>query len=294
MSFFEGIRHLTNNTAPELEKKLTSLLRSFQDSAISIIRSAGIPESKAPFLKPCNICIYIDEKSLYIIGTNINVSFTQKVVYHESDVTATGMDGVKQAAQRDLGFEEPFGILISRSDFEAMNDANQARMAKEIMDKYLFEIIRRVNNTVKISPIFTKTEIEIDDKLVFCLSPFTERFDAIFKDHISGIVNLISSDFRCVRANDIYDNQPIIEDIWENICSAKIIISDLTGKNPNVFYETGIAHTVGKEVILISQTIDDVPFDLRHLRCIIYNYDPRGMREFEGILHATILKILSR
>jgi hypothetical protein len=58
-----------------------------------------------------------------------------------------------------------------------------------------------------------------------------------------------------------------------------------------VFYETGIAHTVGKEVILITQNMDDVPFDLRHLRCILYEYTPRGVQILETNLKNTISNI---
>lgn len=75
---------------------------------------------------------------------------------------------------------------------------------------------------------------------------------------------------------------------------ARIVIADLTGKNPNVFYEVGVAHTVGENVILITQRIEDVPFDLRHLRHIQYEYTPRGMIVFEQRLKATILNILGR
>jgi hypothetical protein len=101
-------------------------------------------------------------------------------------------------------------------------------------------------------------------------------------------------DFMCIRADNIYDNRPIIEDIWQRINEARIVISELTGKNPNVFYETGIAHTVGKEVILLTQSMDDVPFDLRHLRCIVYDYTPRGVQTLETNLRNTIEGIIKR
>ena len=97
-----------------------------------------------------------------------------------------------------------------------------------------------------------------------------------------------------MRADDIFDNKPIIEDIWKHINEAHIVISELTERNPNVFYETGISHTVGKEVVLITQNINDVPFDLRHLRCIVYKYTPRGVQALENNLKNTILNIRDR
>jgi hypothetical protein len=122
------------------------------------------------------------------------------------------------------------------------------------------------------------------------LSPFAEPFDTIYNDHIKKIIESIPGRF-ILRADDIYDNKSIIEDIWKNINEAGIIIAELTEKNPNVFYEVGIAHTVGKEVILLAQNIDDIPFDLKHLRCILYDYTPRGCQTLESNLKNTILNI---
>ncbi|MEL7657806.1 MAG: hypothetical protein AAGU75_18080, partial [Bacillota bacterium] len=75
---------------------------------------------------------------------------------------------------------------------------------------------------------------------------------------------------------------------WRNINEARIIIADLIHRNPNVFYETGIAHTLGKDVILISQEQGDIPFDLRHIRTIFYKNTPRGAEEFSKKLIQTI------
>ena len=77
-------------------------------------------------------------------------------------------------------------------------------------------------------------------------------------------------------------------DIWSAIKAAKIIIADCTGRNPNVFYEIGLAHAIGKKVVLITQSMDDIPFDLRQLRTIVYEYSPRGMKSFEDTLKRTI------
>lgn len=55
-----------------------------------------------------------------------------------------------------------------------------------------------------------------------------------------------------------------------------------------MFYELGMAHAIGKDVIVITQSADDVPFDIRHLRYLQYEYTPRGVAEFERRLRATI------
>ena len=70
-----------------------------------------------------------------------------------------------------------------------------------------------------------------------------------------------------------------MEDVWKGIFQAKVVIADLTSRNPNVYYELGIAHTLGKRFILLAQNIDDIPFDLRHYRCILYTDDVDGFEQ---------------
>ena len=75
------------------------------------------------------------------------------------------------------------------------------------------------------------------------------------------------------------ENPAIIQDIVNLIDRAKVVVCDCTGRNPNVFYEIGIAHTLGREVVLLTQSEQDVPFDLRHLRYIRYLNNGEGLRE---------------
>jgi hypothetical protein len=75
------------------------------------------------------------------------------------------------------------------------------------------------------------------------------------------------------RGDDAYGGNAIIDDIESSIRDASIIVAELTGKNSNVYYEVGLAHAMGKTVILLTQSMDDVPFDLRHRRVVNYQYD---------------------
>jgi hypothetical protein len=73
------------------------------------------------------------------------------------------------------------------------------------------------------------------------------------------------------RADDLFTPSTITNDIWAYTKRAKVLLADLTGKNPNVFYELGLAHALTKPAILISESLDDIPFDLRALRVILYD-----------------------
>jgi len=146
---------------------------------------------------------------------------------------------------------------------------------------------RRPSPTVfKISP-FEK----IDEDLVSLMMPFDAGFEVV-RNAISQAVMDIG--FECMRADDIWEHHSIIQDIVSLIDRSRIVICDCTGKNPNVFYEAGIAHTLGREVIIIAQNEGDVPFDLRHLRYIKYLKNEQGLGDLSNQIKNRVQKIINR
>jgi hypothetical protein len=108
----------------------------------------------------------------------------------------------------------------------------------------------------------------------FVLMPFGGWFDRYYKEIY--MVAIKDSGFEPVRADGLFDTGSVMEQIWLQIKKAKVLLADLTGKNPNVFYELGLAHAIRKPVVFVASTIDDVPFDLRHLRVVLYEVQEPG------------------
>ena len=125
---------------------------------------------------------------------------------------------------------------------------------------------------------------------VFVIMPFLDNMRPIYDDHIAKVMGDLGLTVK--RGDDFFTNQAIVEDIWSATNNARLIIADCTHKNPNVFYELGISHTLGKDTIVITQSETDIPFDIRHFRYIKYEYTPRGMQEFEGRLKEAAKRIL--
>ena len=73
------------------------------------------------------------------------------------------------------------------------------------------------------------------------------------------------------RVDEQIYREGILERIYRQIEAADIIIADMTGQNPNVFYEVGYAHAKGKLCILLTSNAADIPFDLKHQRHIVYD-----------------------
>jgi len=125
-----------------------------------------------------------------------------------------------------------------------------------------------------VAPVFRARDMEREEDLRFILMPFSPSFGRLYKEKIKPTVEACG--FRCLRADDLFSPTPILEDIWIHICKSKVIIADVTGRNPNVFYEMGIAHTVGRPVIIITQDKDDIPFDVAQFRYFLYSDDANG------------------
>ena len=134
--------------------------------------------------------------------------------------------------------------------------------------------------------IFGGGTFTLDPQLCFVLMPFAGQFKPIYDDHIKPIV--LKAGLQCERADDIRGTNLITWDIWERINRARFLIAELTDRNPNVFYELGLAHALSKDVILLTQSMEFVPFDLKILRCIPYEFTPRGTQSLEKALSATI------
>jgi hypothetical protein len=83
----------------------------------------------------------------------------------------------------------------------------------------------------------------------------------------------------------------VIQDVVSLIDRSTVVICDCTGRNPNVFYEIGIAHTLGREVILITQAEADIPFDLRHLRYVRYLNNGEGLNALSTALQPRLRDI---
>jgi hypothetical protein len=142
------------------------------------------------------------------------------------------------------------------------------------------------------SPVFGPPVAPIVKADVLSVMPFSEALLSVYKEHVRPVVRGLG--LTVARSDDFFAASAVISDVWNAIFASRVIVADCTGRNANVFYEIGIAHTLGRPVVLIAQDTRDIPFDLRHLRVLIYDNTPPGMREFDVQLEATIRYEMSR
>lgn len=198
-------------------------------------------------------------------------------------------------------------LINNRSDYSDMifNQYFSFESIEKLMDEYYKEekakrVKEKSNAVIKkqeiikanessllnINPIFTTRISQIDYKLCFVLMPFTKEWsDRVYKNYIRS--NIEDIGLQCLRADNL-TGQIIIEDIWTKINQAAFIIADVTDKNPNVMYELGIAHTLGKPVILITQNTSSIPFDFKHLR----HYEYQDNSDGKDIFKTKIIEVI--
>ena len=183
---------------------------------------------------------------------------------------------------------EDAGFMVQASGEYHVTAATEA--LRDVLGASLTELAEpHLRPSMRVTPLFGLPQAPAPSRSrsdLFVLMPFQPELRAVYDDHIKGVASRIQ--LTVARADDFFTTHAVTDDIWAAILDSRVIIADCTGRNPNVFYEIGIADTVGKPVVLIAQNADDVPFDLRHRRYLEYQFTPRGMIEFEERLEKSI------
>jgi len=151
---------------------------------------------------------------------------------------------------------------------------SKIRVAFGGMSLHEAAMLSRHSNGMAVAPVFGRPGQLEEKPHVFVLMPFKTKLEKVYTNHIKKMAEELGVIVR--RADEIFSPRPFMEKVWEGICAAELIIADCTEKNPNVFYEIGMAHTVGKKVVLITRSDKDIPSDIKHFDYIPYIYDPEG------------------
>lgn len=197
---------------------------------------------------------------------------------------------------RSLRFQDPdydghiLSVLekIARQDARMIDDVEQY-----VLSKFSLEDLGDVslNGMICRPKVFAIPDHVTDQTLVALMIPFAKEFE-----NVTHAIKLAAEDvgLRCERANDIWEDATIIQDIFSLIYRARIVVCDFSSRNPNVFYEAGIAHTLGREVVPLVQNKGDIPFDLQHHRHLMYFPNEQGLAELKNSLRDRFDTIISK
>lgn len=146
------------------------------------------------------------------------------------------------------------------------------------------------SNGLRVNPrVFSVPSATVSEDSVAVMMPFEEEFRSVYETIQQACSE---TGLRCRRADDVWLESTIIQEVFNLIFKSSFVIADLTGRNANVMYETGIAHTLGRDVVPIAQNVQSVPFDLTHHRVLEYLPNEQGLRELKENLQGR-LRVLS-
>ena len=97
-----------------------------------------------------------------------------------------------------------------------------------------------------------------------------------FDDELAFVYRVIKEtiekyDMECCRADERFISEPIMEDVKSQIAGADLVVVDFTNRNPNVYFEAGLADAWHKKWIVLAQSNQDLAFDVKHIRAILYS-----------------------
>lgn len=135
------------------------------------------------------------------------------------------------------------------------------------------------NEFLKNFGITNQKDFDVDNRQVFVLTPFNDNYRGIYITikEVCSRLNL-----NCIRGDEEYIPNEIFPEMIKQIIKSRLIIANITGRNPNVMYELGVAHALGKPTIIVAQDFTDIPFDLNNKRIIIYKNEIELQRRLEA------------
>jgi DNA-binding NarL/FixJ family response regulator len=167
------------------------------------------------------------------------------------------------------------GILLAQDFFDKHPTASIILISQFVNERWIKKLAGLGDHYVfveKGNTLFEDLRKRIDEvmraKKCFVCMPFGGEFDELYQQDIRPALSELH--LACERADEIQHNQNILLMIREHIAAARLVIAVMTGRNPNVYYEVGYAHGIGKEVVLLTQKVEDIPTDLKGYNHLVY------------------------
>lgn len=289
-----GARSIGGNMPEQLQQNISELLDEFITLVKIISQGQSLSRAVVRSLLTCNLVAVLDGHNLFILAQKDLGGMPSSLFFHAPDQQLTSQQAL-YIAKWEFGFEDSFlivfpNVLLNQEKVQRQTELEAIAIA-HIDSEY--QRMLKMTSLIQINPLFGSASYSVDNRLAFVLMPFAEGLTKIYTSLIKPTVEGVG--LVCHRADDFKTNKAIIQDIWKAICESRVIIADMTDLNPNVMYELGIAHTVGKETILIYQRRGEAikfPFDLAHIRRIEYEDNAIGGKKLEHELSETLKSIL--
>ena len=172
------------------------------------------------------------------------------------------VEEIHKLEQKLNQIEKAFAVFPSPEDVPASLKKEKFEIEKSIL-KLRGVLLSVSDKTSEAVPVVGHSDF------VFVIMPFKEPYNEYYEEIIKPAVSELN--YNVMRSDEIYSPSSFVQTIWNSIISSRLVIAEMTDMNPNVLYELGLCHAINKTVVMISQSMENIPADLRHINCITYN-----------------------
>jgi len=284
-----------NPAGREAEKELRQLFTEFAEYVAKNLEENGIPRFVFPLFRPFNAVFGVTQNQIIVIVAPLSGGLATLRFMDWKDAPGINLEQAVAGVRQQLGWRDisAFHIpssMMYRDSLDRQGELKQ--LAKDFAERIKEDLLHQ-QRKVAFHPIFRTPleELETDPSLCFVLMPFKPEFNRIYENILQPAIR--EAGLNPLRADEIFSPTPIVEDVWAHIARSRLIIADVTDKNPNVFYELGLAHAIGIPVIIITQNKEDVPFDVAYIRYLIYTDNEVGWRKLQKDLTKAVSSIIA-
>lgn len=248
----------------EMEAELSAKVDKLIDEFMAIVDvtteerhlQRGISRSQLP----CSMVAILDKESLSILA-QFRLENRTASYFFRPDIALTPQQAAN-SAQWEFGFEDAFIIQFPAKLVAQSTQERHAALQKVASEHIASEFLRleQMLSLVRSRPIFGKAVSPVGARTLLLLLPK----EANLRRNENAIINASrANNLPIVEAEDIRSGRSAVREMWDSLNHAAVIIADLTGADGGVMYGLGIAHTLGKETILIhpqgSKYLTDIP-----------------------------------
>jgi len=278
---YDSSRVRSGNMPEDLQAKVDGLLQEFMGVVDSSVEERHLQKGIARSQLPSSLVAILDRESLFILAQFRPETRISQYLYNPN--VAFTLEKANANAQWEFGFEDPFVIQFPASllDQSPASPAQRRIALEKIAHEHIeSEFLRfvRLLGLMRTRPIFGPTPAPVDSQTALLLLPLQGIRG---KNHqlIASAVERIG--WQCLVAEDIRTGKSAVRALWISINQSRVMIADLTGEDPAVMYALGIAHTVGRDTILIRPKGSKLLTDIPRTRRIEYEEGEEGRKNLE-------------
>lgn len=294
-TIWPGVSSVGGNASEEAQKEIRQLVTELAEYVAGTLEKNGIARFAFPIFRPFNALFALTRERIFVIVSPLSGGLASLKFLDWQNAPDISIEQAIGETQRQLGWRDISAFQIP-SSFMYRESQDRKHELQELAGDFVEKIKEQLlhqQRKVSFHPIFRTSpeELETDPNLCFVLMPFKPEFNRIYEDVLQPAIKEMG--LNPLRADEIFSPSPIVEEIWTHIARSRLIIADVTDKNPNVFYELGLAHAIGIPVIIVTQNKEDVPFDVAYIRYLIYTDNEVGWQKLKQDLTKTISSVIA-